>query len=119
MQEDSRNSYLQPPTDVVLQRERLRESFRKDSDVVGMLNGSKEDTMGLSDSEQRSNSEFSPPKSSNGAPSSSAQPEVLHEAAAAHADADADHKATSSRHSPSNSHSDMGESVDDVGATIR
>ncbi|BDA40681.1 Glutathione-regulated potassium-efflux system protein KefB [Coccomyxa sp. Obi] len=117
--EDSRNSYLQPPTDVVLQRERMRESFRKDSDVVGMLNGSMEDTTGLSDSEQRSNSEFSASASSNGAPSSSAQPEVLHEATAAHADADADHKATSNSHSPDNSHIDMGGSIDDVGATIR
>ncbi len=119
MQEDSRNSYLQPPVDVVLQRERLKESFRKDSDVVGMLNGSMEDTMGLSDSEQRSNSEFAASTSSNGAPSASAQPEVARGATAAHADADADHKATSTRHSQDSSHIDMRGSIDDVGTTIR
>ena len=117
VQEDSRSSYLQPPTDVVLQREKLRESFKKDSDAAAVLNGRMDGKMGLSDSTQRSNSGFAASASSNGAPApEESSATALHEGAAHAATPDADHRPAADSHSPDSS--DVGGSIDEA-ATIQ
>ena len=106
---------------MVLQREKLRESFKRDSDAPAGLNGSMEDAMGLSDATQRSNSEFAASASSKGAPTPGEESAAaLHEVPSSHAaTSDSERTSGADSHSSDSSHVDVGGSIDDVGAAIR
>lgn len=93
----------------MLQREKLRESFRKDRDSVDILSTSMDDTMPLSDAVQRTDSEFAASAaSSNGKHLANEQPAAHHEGVAGEA----------SSHSTEQSHVDVDGSVDDVSASV-
>lgn len=91
LQEDSRSSYLQPPTDIVLQRERLKDSFKRDAGT-SLVGSSMDSTMPLVDAVQTSDSDAAAAASHRG----TAVPDDGHTSKHAAASSDQEFVATAS-----------------------